>query len=169
MRAHLRSPQSAEALEVAQQDRHPAGCSPLCLSTHWRGLNCNVLRTKGKCVWDSLHAAVPGMNPDFFLYCFHGKCQQRSRKPVLQWKLPSLKKEQRPKEAAENHMMWWRLRWYLLQTRPSLHMWLYACGGRDVVLVWWADRCVHQFPAGRMTQSPGNATSAACHFQTIKV
>lgn len=65
---------------------------PLYFPTHWRGLNCTVLRTKGKCMWDSLHAAVPGMNPISFCIAFMENAGRGPGKPVLQWKLPSLKK-----------------------------------------------------------------------------
>lgn len=68
-------------------------------------------------------------------------------------------------------MMWWRLRWNLLKKkkRPISVDVVVCIWGQDVVLGWCSDRYVQQFPAGRVTQSTGNATSTVCHFQTIKV
>lgn len=196
MPAHHRSPQSAEVehrvgkhqdLEWISKTLVMQAAYPLPLYFPMvvvvvGGVEPHCSRNKREMHGKLPECCSPGINTGFFFFfllSFHGRHHQRFWKPDLQQELPSFKKKQCPKEAAENHKMWWWLRWYLLQKNAhhcrcgfmhmGVGMWFYAYGGRDMVLVWCTNWYVHQFPAGRVTQSTGNATSAVCHFQTIKV
>lgn len=114
----------------------------------WGGVEPHCSRNKREMHGKLPECCSPGINTGFFFFLlsFHGRHHQRFWKPDLQQELPSFKKKQCPKEAAENHKMWWWLRWYLLQKNAhhcrcgfmhmGVGMWFYAYGGRDMVLVW---------------------------------
>lgn len=106
-------------------------------------------------------------NVGSFPLCFDRNHHERSWKAVLQWQLPSFKRNyvlRKQLSVLRCGRGWDGIHCETAHRRRCGCV----CLGWGTWYWWCTDACGQWFPAGSVTQSTGNTTSRVCYFQTIK-